>query len=46
MCKTQKEFRQGDINQRSRDAKFRHQKKRLGEHLIDLHMVFSSRDTP
>lgn len=35
MCKTQKEFRQGGINQRSRDARFRHQKKRLGEHLID-----------
>jgi transposase len=35
MCKTQREFRQGEITERSRDARFRHQKKRLGEHLID-----------
>lgn len=35
ICKTQKEFRRGEISQRSRDAKFRYQKKRLNEHLID-----------
>lgn len=35
ICKTQREFRQGEISERSRDARFRHQKKRLGEHLID-----------
>jgi transposase len=35
ICKTQREFREGEISQRSRDARFRHQKKRLGEYLID-----------
>jgi len=35
ICRTQREFRQGEISQRSRDARFRHQKKRLDEHLID-----------
>ena len=35
MCKTQKQFREKEITLRSRDAKFRHQKKRLENHLID-----------
>lgn len=35
ICKTQREFRKGEITQRSRATKFRHQKKRLGELLID-----------
>lgn len=35
ICKTQKKFREGEITKRSRDAKFRHQKRHLEEHLID-----------
>lgn len=35
ICKIQKQFREGDLTLRSRDARFRHQKKRLSEHLID-----------
>lgn len=35
MCRTQRRFRQGEITERSRNAKFRHQKKRLEEHLMD-----------
>lgn len=35
ICKIQKQFRQGEITERSRDARFRHKKKRLDEHLID-----------
>lgn len=35
ICRTQREFRRGEITERSRDARFRYQKKRLEEHLID-----------
>jgi transposase len=35
ICKTQREFRKGEITQQSRATKFRYQKKRLGELLID-----------
>jgi len=35
ICRTQRKFREGIISKRSRDTRFRHQKKRLSEHLID-----------
>lgn len=35
ICKSQREFRENTISLRSRDARFRHQKKRLEEHLVD-----------
>lgn len=35
VCKTQREFRQGKITQRSRDAKLRHHKRRLEDYLLD-----------
>lgn len=35
ICRTQRRFREGEITKRSRDAKFRYQKKSLEEHLID-----------
>lgn len=35
MCRTQREFRESKITKRSRDTKFRHQKKRLEEHFMD-----------
>jgi transposase len=35
ICKTQRKFREGEITKRSRDAKFRHQKRNLEDHLID-----------
>lgn len=35
ICKNQKEFRRTQISLRSRDARFRHQRKRLEEHLLD-----------
>lgn len=35
MCRTQREFREGKITKRSRNTKFRHQKKRLEDHFMD-----------
>lgn len=35
VCKNHREFRKGNISQRSRDARFRHQKRRLEDALID-----------
>ena len=35
ICRVQREFREKRISQRSRDIKFRHQKMRLEEHLLD-----------
>lgn len=35
ICKTQRDFREGRLTQRSRDARFRHKKRRLSEGLID-----------
>ena len=35
ICKNHREFRENQISLSSRDARFRHQKKRLEEHLVD-----------
>lgn len=35
MCKTQKNFREGEISKSSRSARYRYQKKRLDEHIMD-----------
>ena len=35
ICKTERAYKQGEISKRTRSARFRHQKKRLDELLID-----------
>ena len=35
ICKTQRQFREGNISARSRNISFGHQKRRLSDHLID-----------